>query len=163
VPGVAAGSFPLLGDTGHVDNQFVLAPRINYDYYVEDIDFGIHAMGTFLNLAGRLNQQVNGLQAGQGTLTATSNLTIVTAIVPECSTRIYYSELMNHNKFYCTLFDDLVIDLGIGTRYSSITQNYNSSLTNNLPGSVNNSIRYAAQSFRGIGLATRFDFSCPVK
>jgi hypothetical protein len=37
VPTANAGSFPLLGDVGHVDNHFALAPRLNYKYDVSDV------------------------------------------------------------------------------------------------------------------------------
>ena len=66
----------------------MLAPRVNYNYYVEDLDFGINALGTFLNLTGRFQEQVNGGGGGTGTLTANSSLTIVTAIVTRSSTRV---------------------------------------------------------------------------
>ena len=45
VPTANAGSFPLLGDTGHVDNHFSLAAKVNLKYDVSDL-FAVKATGT---------------------------------------------------------------------------------------------------------------------
>ena len=164
VPSGNAGSFPLLGDIGNVDSQFALAPIVKYKYDVEDLGLAFTGSGTFLNLAGKLERTLTTSTGGQATLTANSSLTLVTANLPEVSTRFYYDELFtNHPHLYWSMFEDLVIDLGIGTRYSSIDQNYTGSLTNSVPGGANVSTRYSRQVFRGIGLTTFSDFSLPIK
>lgn len=164
VPSANAGSFPLLGDTGHTDNNFALAPRINYQYLVTDLNFSVNAMGTFLSLTGRLERKITDTIAGTGDLTANSQLTIITANLPEFSTRVYYGDVFNKQScFYCAFFDDLAIDLGIGTRYSSIAQNYTGALTDSVPAGANTSTRYSTQQFQGVGLTVRTDFSLPVR
>jgi hypothetical protein len=163
VPSANAGSFPLLGNTGNVDNDYALAPRINYQYNVTDLNFAVNAMGTFLSLTGRLERKITNTTAGTGDLTANSQLTIITANLPEFSTRVYYGDIFNQQScFHCSFLDDLAIDLGIGTRYSSIAQDYTGSLTNSVPAGTNTSTRYSTQSFQGIGLTLRSDFSLPV-
>lgn len=163
VPTANVGSFPLLGDVGHVDDHFAMVPHLKYKYNVTDLDFSINASGTFLNLTGHLDREVtNG--AATGNLTSNSSLTIVTANLPEVSTRLYYDELFTkHSHLYCSMLDDLVIDVGVGTRYSSIDQSYTGSLTNSAAAGVNQSTRYSHQSFKGIGLTTTLNFSLPVK
>jgi Legionella pneumophila major outer membrane protein precursor len=163
VPAASAGNFPLLGDTGNVDSHFAMVPRVNYKYDVVDLNFSVNATGTFLSLSGHLERKVTDTNAGQGDLTANSALTIITANLPEFSTRVYYGDVFNKQScLYCPGFDDMAIDLGVGTRYSSIAQNYTGSLTNSVPAGSNVSTRYSTQSFQGIGLTTRMDFSLPV-
>src|SRR4029079_2787186 len=125
VPAANAGSFPLLGDTGHVDNHFGLAPTVKYKYDIEDIGLAFKASGTFLNLTGQLERRTTGTGTGEGVLTASSTLTLITANLPEVSTRLHREELFvnpRHNHSLWSMFDDVIIDLGIGTRYSSISQ-----------------------------------------
>lgn len=165
VPAASAGAFPLLGDVGHVDDHFGLAPIIRYKYDVEDIGLSFKATGTFLNLTGSLERRLSDNAGGQGVLTATSSLTIVTANLPEVSTRLYWDELFTgqshlHNW---SCFDDLIIDLGVGTRYSSIQQSYTGTLTNSAVGGTNTSTRYSTQNFKGLGITSSVDFTLPVK
>jgi len=165
VPTGSVGSFPLLGNIGHVDDHFALVPNIKYKYDVSDIGLSVNASGTFLNLSGHLTEQIVN-PAGQGLLTASSSLTIIVANLPEVSSRLYYDELVaEKSHLHCSWLDDLVIDVGVGTRYSSINQNYTGQLTNTLAGGPGNNMsqRYSTQSFQGIGLTTRADFLFPVK
>jgi len=164
VPTANAGSFPLLGDVGHVDDHFALAPIVKYKYDVQDIGLAFNASGTFLNLTGQLERRISDSNGGQGVLTASSALTLITANLPEVSARFYYDELFaNRPHLYCDWFDDLVIDAGVGTRYSSIQQSYTGSLTNSVAGGTNTSTRYSQQSFKGLGITSTLDFSLPVK
>lgn len=164
VPAAAAGSFPLLGDIGHVDNHFGLAPTVKYKYDIEDIGLAFKATGTFLSLTGQLERRITATGVGEGVLTANSTLTLVTANLPEVSVRLYADELFkDHGHRLWSLFDDVIIDLGVGTRYSSITQNYTGSLTNTVAGGANTSTRYSTQSFQGLGITGSIDLSCPIK
>lgn len=164
VPAGQAGAFPLLGNTGNVDNQFALAPRVNYKYDVSTI-FSVGALGTFLSLTGNLNRNITSGGGGEGDLTANSSLTIITATVPEFSARIFYDEAVDKDSWACCeLLQDMVIDVGIGTRYASIVQNYTGVLTNTTAGTaVNSSSRFSTQQFQGIGLTARMDLKLPVK
>jgi hypothetical protein len=166
VPAANAGSFPLLGNIGNVDDHFGFVPNIKYKYDVSDLAFSVNASGTFLNLSGNLQQKLSNA-AGDGVLTANSSLTIIVANLPEVSTRVYYDELFpNHPRLHhWSLFEDLVIDVGIGTRYSSIDQSYTGQLTNTVGGAPGNNMtqRYSTQNFKGIGLTTKMDFSLPVR
>jgi hypothetical protein len=163
VPAANAGSFPLLGDIGHVDNHFAFAPRVRYNYEVKDLDFDVSVSGTFLSLIGRLQREINDTNAGVGNLTANSSLTIVTANVPEFSRRMTFPELFKkEGRCAFEALEDLQIELGIGGRYSSIDQNYTGSLTNTAPAGVNLTTRYSSQSFRGVGLTAVANFALPV-
>ncbi len=162
VPAANAGSFPLLGNVGHVDDHFALVPRLKYKYDVKDLDFSINASGTFLSLTGHLDRQVTNGTA-QGNLTSNSSLTMVTANLPEVSTRLFYDELFTkHSHLHLSMLDDLIIDLGVGTRYSSINQTYTGSLTNTAGAGTNQSTRYSHQSFKGIGMTTMLNVTLPV-
>ena len=140
VPSGVAGNFPVLGDTSHVDDHFALAPRINYKYDVVNNDLSVNASGTFLSLNGSLQRNISSTDGGQGNLSAaTSSLTIVAVNLPEFSTRVYYGDWVDRNScFWCDGLQDVAIDVGIGSRYSSISQNYTSSLTNTGPGGHEN-------------------------
>jgi hypothetical protein len=165
VPAGSAGNFPLLGDTGNVDNHFAFAPKIVYKYDV-GADLGIQASGTFINLNGNLNRSLSDTASGQGTLNATSSLTIVAANLPEFVTpRLYYGELFPAGSHcHCDALEDLAIILGVGTRYSSLEQSYNSTLTNSIVGGgTNTAQRTATQTFSGAGLTTSMEFWLPVK
>ena len=160
VPTANAGSFPLLGDTGHVDNHFSLAPKVNLKYDVSDL-FAVKATGTFLNLTGHLQRTVTSADGGVGMLTANSSMTIVTATFPEITTRFYFDELFpNHTGSH---FDDLSLDLSFGTRYGSIEQNYTGKLNNSTAAGLNESQRYSTQSFSGIGITSALHFLCPLQ
>lgn len=164
IPAARAGSFPLLGDVGNVDDHFALVPRIVYKYDVSDPDFSVKAAGTFLNLSGRLERKISDSKAGEGTLTANSTLTIIAANIPEFSSRVYYGDLFPAGSlFNCRFFDDLAMDIGVGSRYSSIDQNYTGALTNSVSGGTNSTTRHSTQVFRGIGLTTSLDLSLPVQ
>lgn len=155
------GGFPLLADAGHVDNRFALAPHLNFKYDVSDI-FAIKATGSFMNLSGHLNRTLTPNNGTAGVLTANSSLTIVSANLPEIATRFFYDELMSRRShLYWSIFDDMTIDLGIGTRYSSVEQNYTGKLTNTLPGGTNQSQRYSYQNFKGVGLTSSLNFTLP--
>ncbi len=172
VPVNRAGDFPLLGDTGHVDNHFAFAPRVKYNYDIssalsdleDDVDFPISdvgASGTFLNLSGRLRRQVTSAGGAFGELNANSSLTIVTANLVEAGKRLRYARLVEtKEREPWEPLRDLEIELRIGTRYSSIDQNYTGSLTSGT-GAANVSTRYSSQSFRGIGLTTALNFLLP--
>ncbi|MBI1831698.1 MAG: hypothetical protein HYR84_09635 [Planctomycetes bacterium] len=163
VPAANAGSFPLLGDVGHVDDHFALAPRLNYKYDVSDV-LAIKATGSFMNLTGHLERTLSAPDGTLANLSANSSLTIVTANLPEISTRFYYDELfLRPAQSHWSIFNDLAIDLGIGTRYSSIEQNYTGKLTNTVPAGKNETQRYSHQNFKGVGLTTTLNFSLPVR
>ncbi|MFO0948962.1 MAG: hypothetical protein U1D30_24135 [Planctomycetota bacterium] len=154
VPADQAGNF-ILGDTGNVDDHFGLAPTVRYNYVVTDAGLGIAASGKFLALSGRLQRQIT-TAAGTGTLNANSNLTIVTANLPELTQRIFLDEyfLEKHGKEWLA---DCVLDLSLGSRYSSVSQTYNSTLASG----ANISQRSSDQMFRGIGITSAAVFYCP--
>ena len=160
VPAANAASFPLLGDIGHVDNHFGLAPRVNYKYDVSN-DLAIKATGSFMNLKGSLDRTLAPSDGSIGLLTASSTLTIISANLPEVTTRFFYDELFSSSSLYCSTFDALTIDLGIGTRYSSIGQTYTGELSNTTPAGKNDTQRSSTQSFTGIGLTTSLNFNLP--
>src|SRR5439155_21599210 len=74
VPAPFVGGFPVLGDTGHVDNHFSFAPHVKFNYYVSDLDLGVGASGTFVNLSGRLQRKETSTNLGTGELDANSSL-----------------------------------------------------------------------------------------
>jgi Legionella pneumophila major outer membrane protein precursor len=162
VPAVVAGSFPLLGNIGNVDNQFALAPRVNYKYDVSN-DFAIKASGTFMTLNGTINQNLTANDGSVGLLTATSQLTIISANLPEITTRFAYADSFAGSAHYWPCFDALTVDLGIGTRYSSLSQTYTGDLSNTSTTGKNETSRSSTQSFAGIGLTSSLDFNLPFR
>jgi hypothetical protein len=163
VPSGSAGSFPLMGDTGHVDNHFGLAPRVEYNYQFTNLDFGIKASGTFLNLNGQLHRDL-AVPGGSGQLDATSNLTLIAANLVEFTKHFEGQDLAaKKGKSPCSCLDDLFIDLSIGTRYSSLEQTYTGSLTNGLTAGSNVSTRSSSQQFAGIGLTGAANLAWEVK
>lgn len=156
VPAASAGDFPLLGDVGHVDDHFSLRPNVKFRYDVSN-ELAIKADGTFMNLTGHLERTL-GPNTGLATLSADSSLTIVTATFPEISTRFFYDDLFSHGSH----LEELVIDLGLGTRYGSIDQTYTGSLTNSGPAGKNETTRFSHQDFAGVGLTTSLNFTLPV-
>jgi hypothetical protein len=163
VPAIAAPAFPILGDTGHVDNQFALVPNVKYSYHIEDTALSISANGTFLGLNGKLDQTVVA-NAGQGHLTATSSLTIIVANLPEVTGRFYCDEFFSgHSHSHWSFLDELIVDLGIGTRYSSINQTYTGDLSNTGAAGLNQTTRSSTQSYVGVGLTTKANLSLPVQ
>src|SRR5207249_8504911 len=99
VPAANAGSFPLLGNTGNVDDHFALAPHLNYKYDVSDI-LAIKATGSFMSLSGQLQRNLSPADGSVGNLTANSSLTIVSANLPEISTRFTYDELFSRSSHF---------------------------------------------------------------
>jgi hypothetical protein len=160
VPAAFAGSFPLLGDTGHVDNQFAFVPRLVYNYHFNDLDFDVGASGTFLNLTGRLQREVSSTSAGIGDLTASSSLTIVVANLVEVGKEVYYPDLLGKD-LTPKCFQDVLVGMSIGTRYASIDQNYTGTLTNGVGNAANVATRYSTQSFKGLGLTGAVSFTLP--
>lgn len=164
VPPASAGAFPLLGDIGHVDNHFGLAPVVRYRYDIDDIGLAFSGSGSFLNLSGFLERQITDTTGGQGLLTANSSLTVINMILPEVFIRYHQDDLFSgQHHFHWSLFEDVFIDLGIGTRYSSIQQNYTGSLTNTAVAGQNQSTRYSSQSFQGFGISGSVNLTAPVK
>jgi hypothetical protein len=162
VPARAGSSFPLLGDTGHVDNQFTFVPRVRYNYQFVDPDFGISASGSFLSLSGRLQRGVISTDGGIGVLSANSSLTIVSANLPEVIKEIYCPDLVGkHLTPKC--FQDLLVGLTLGTRYVAIDQNYTGLLSNGANPGANISTRYSTQSFHGFGLTSSVNLSLPCR
>lgn len=162
VPASRSQNFPLFGDTGSVDNHFAFAPRVNYNYNFADLHFGIAASGSFLNLSGRLNRQVVSVNGGIGLLTANSSLTLIGANLVEVTRRVDLGEWMVEKKGRSESFwDGVLLDLSLGTRYSSIDQSYTGSLVSST-GATNLATRYSSQSFQGIGLTGMANLLYPV-
>jgi hypothetical protein len=152
----------LAADAGHVDDHFGFAPTVNYHYKFQDSDFGIGATGTFLNLSGRLQRDVASTTGGAvGQLTANSSLTLVNAS-SEVARIFDFAALRKREDPCFPLLDDMTVEVGVGVRYSSIDQNYTSSLSNGGAG-ASISTRFATQSFKGIGLTTNVDCRLPVQ
>ena len=156
VPATSAGSFPLLGDIGHVDNHFSLRPNVKFGYNVMN-DLAVKADGTFLNLTGHLERTI-GPDAALANLTANSSMTIVTATFPEITARFYYRDHVGEGAH----LENLLIDLGLGTRYASINQDYTGTLTNSLATGKNETTRFSHQDFKGVGLTSSLNFILPV-
>lgn len=152
--------FPVFGDTGPVDTQFAYAPRVNVDYYVADLDFGIGTSGTFLNLSGRVDRQATSSPGASGQLNAHLNLTLVSANLVEFSRQFAFLDLFPRKDPKHQSVADSVVDLRIGTRYVSLEQNYTGTLTGGSDG-VNVTTRTSTQSFRGIGLTTAGSWVLP--
>jgi hypothetical protein len=163
VPVAFASNFALVGDTGHVDNNFGLAPRVEYNYYFTNLDFGIKASGTFLNLSGQLHRDL-ATAIGSGQLDATSNFTLITANIIEFRKHYEAADFTEKGHESCGWVDDLLLDLSIGTRYSSLEQNYTGSLTSVVSGvGTNSSTRFSSQSFTGIGLTGSANVALEIK
>jgi hypothetical protein len=146
-------AFPILGFTGHVDSKFAYVPRIDIDYYIEDLDFGIGTSGTFLNLSGRVDRQAGSPLLGIAQLNANSNLTIISANIVEFSRRYGFFDLFPKKtpRSQAVSEADTILELRIGSRYVSVDQNYNGTL---LGGSTGQNIttRFSTQTFRGFGI-----------
>jgi hypothetical protein len=156
VPAANARSFPLLGDTGHVDDHFGFAPLVKYNYRLDDFGLGVGVSGQFLNLSGHLERGLSLPPLGLAVLRASANLTLLVANIAEVTQRIFLEDVIEKDK---PCLKDLVLDLSLGTRYASLTQNYDSSLfTNN---GFNSSTRHAEQSFQGFGLTGAVNSSLP--
>jgi hypothetical protein len=160
VPTANARNFPLLADTGHADDHFAFAPIVKYNYQVNDTGLGVGISGKFLNLSGHLERGLSLPPVGLAELRSSGNLTLVVANLPEITQRIYLEDVIDIDKDKPCL-RQLVLDLSLGTRFASLTQNYDSSLiTSN---GSNASTRHAEQSFKGFGLTGAVDCLLPVK
>jgi hypothetical protein len=160
VPAPFAGVFPVLGGTGHVDNHFSFAPIVKLNYYVTDADFSVSTSGTFVSLTGDLNRSDTSTINGTGKLESTSSLTFVSANLVEFSRRYAFLDLFPSKQNGKPSVVDSVIDLSIGTRYSSIDQNYTGTLTGGVNGS-SIAQRHSTQHFRGIGLTSSANWILP--
>src|SRR5262249_24180212 len=88
VPPAFGSFFPVVGDIGHTDNHFAFVPRIQYDYFVKDLDFGISASGKFLSLTGSLQRNVAVTGGTTGNLVSNDSLTLVTVNPVEFTKRL---------------------------------------------------------------------------
>src|SRR5262249_43600617 len=138
VPAGFTPNFPLLGNEGHVDDHFAIAPRINLHYRLPDTDFGLSASGSFLNLTGDLHRTANDTAAGTAELTSTASLTLTVINFAELSRRLYFEDVQaEHGKSASGCFEDLVIDLSIAGRYAALEQSYTGDLTASVAGGTN--------------------------
>lgn len=140
--------FPVFGRTGPVDANFGYAPRINLDYYIQDVDLGVAASGTFVNLSGRIDRQQAGTTGGNAQLTASSTVTLVSANLLEFHRLFAFEGLFPNKELRHQNVADSVLDLRIGTRYVALDQNYNGTLL----GGGNVTTRFSTESYRGIGI-----------
>jgi hypothetical protein len=162
VPGAFAPNFPILGDTGHVNEHFAFAPHINLHYQLPNSDFGLSASGSFLNLTGNLQRDEADTNGGTGHLNATANLTIVAITLAELTRRVYFADVLQDcGKVEGSCLDDLVVDLSIGARYASVDQSYTGQLTD--AGTIGSNIatRQATESFKGFGGTLGFNLIMP--
>ncbi len=162
VPKHFESQFPVFGTTGTVDSEFAYAPRVNLDYYVDEIDATIGASGTFLSLSGRIDRQAGGTTGPAGQLTANANLTLVSANLVEFGRQYAFSDLFPRKAEHKGLADTIV-DLRIGTRYVSVDQNYTGTVTSSGVGTPGSAItnRFSTQTFRGIGLTSAMTWEIP--
>jgi hypothetical protein len=162
VPDQFASQFPVFGTTGRVDSKFAYAPRVNLNYYVTDWDLDIGTSGTFLNLSGRVDRQASATNGPSGQLTASSNLTLVSATLPEFGRRFAFLDLFPKKADAKPGLVDSVIDLRIGTRYIGVDQNYTGTLLSSGvgPGTAV-ATRFSSQTFRGVGLTTAAVWEIP--
>jgi hypothetical protein len=160
VPPAFASSFPVVGDIGHTDNHFAFVPRIQYDYFVKDLDFGISASGKFLSLTGSLQRNFAVAGGSTGNLVSNDSLTLVTVNPVEFTKRIDADTIFG-DHFEKECITDGVIDLTIGTRYISLDQNYSGSLNATTTGS-NVASRYTHQTYKGIGLTGAVNWLTPL-
>jgi hypothetical protein len=159
VPAGFGNKFPLLGDVGHTDDHFAAAPTLDIRYRFPESDLGVSASGRYLSLSGNLNRDLT-FPGGVGSLTASSSLTIATANFIELTRQFAFVDLYAKQSDCLPGLQDLLVDLSIGARYSSIDQNYSGSLTNSLNG-VNVSTRSSSQSFQGFGVTGATQFLLP--
>ena len=153
--------FPAFGTLGSVDTHYGYAPRVTLDYHIHDLDLGVSASGTYLNLSGRIDRQQASTGGNTGHLAASSTLTLVSANVLEFHRLFAFTELFpDKNPKHQNVADSL-LDLRIGTRYVSLDQNYNGALTGG-GDRANITDRFTTQSFRGIGLTTGMRWTVPV-
>jgi len=162
VPSAQVGNFPVLGDTGHVDNHFGFAPNLKYNYQIAALDLGFSGTGTFLNLTGQLHREVAAAGGASGQLDANSTLTIIVANVPEFTKHLEYRNLNRRSCLYCDCLEKLLIDVSIGLRYTSISQNYTGSLTSSAAGMTNQTTRSSTQSLSGVGLTGSVHLAHPL-
>jgi hypothetical protein len=156
-----AALFPVFGDTGRVDTQFAYAPRVNLDYYVADYDFAVSTSGTFINLSGRVDRQATSSLGLSGQLSAHSELTLVSANIVELGRQFAFLDLFPRKNPKHQSVADSVLDLRIGTRYVSLSQNYTGALTGGA-GVANITTRDSTQTFRGVGLTLAADWNLPI-
>lgn len=162
VPPAWAGAFPVLADVGHTDNHFAFVPRVQYDYYLADLDVGIGASVKFINLTGTLQRNVATAGGAFGNLVSNNSLTIVSINPVEFGRRYELDGLFEGKvEGKKSFFADAVTDLSVGARYVSLDQNYSGSLEGGL-GAMNVATRYTRQNFRGAGVTAAANFLGPL-
>jgi hypothetical protein len=159
VPGFARGGFPLLADAGHTDDHFGFVPRLDLNYRFADSDLGLGASGSYLSLSGNLQRNVV-LPQGVALLSATSSLTLATANLLEVTFHVDAVDLFAKQKDCPKGLEDVLLDVSLGARYSSLDQNYTGSLSDSVNG-VAVTTRSSSQSFQGFGLTSSATASLP--
>jgi hypothetical protein len=162
VPAFGARAFPLLGDVGHVDDHFGIAPRVDLNYLLDDSDIGLGASGTFLNLTGHLQRQLE-FTGGIGNLTANSSFTLVSINLAEINVTFEAGDLFEgkQGKKCFDWLDDLTVRVGVAARYASLDQNYTGTLSDST-GGVNVTTRFSTQTFKGFGVSGGCDLFQPL-
>ena len=155
--------FPVFGTAGNADSSFAFSPRIDLNYYVEDLDLSIGTAGAFLNLTGRVDRQASG-PGGPGQLNAQSSLTLISAIPVEFGRVYYIGEDFPKRRPRHAAVADSTLDLRLGSRYVSVDQNYTGVTTSGIAGAGGStSNRYSSQSYRGLGVTAATVWQVPLR
>jgi hypothetical protein len=161
VPAFGARSFPLLGDAGHVDDHFAIAPRVDLRYLLDDSNVGLGASGYVYNLNGHLQRQLE-FTGGVGNLTANSSFTLISINLAEINVTFTGADLFEGKEGkQADCLDDLLVRLGVAARYASLDQNYTGTLSDSTEG-VSVTTRFSTQSFSGFGISGNCDLFLPV-
>jgi Legionella pneumophila major outer membrane protein precursor len=160
VPPVYASTFPAFASIGSTDNHFAFVPRVQYDYYLANVDFGVSASGKVINLQGGLQRTLASAGGVQGNLVSNANLTIVSINPVEFWRPFDFDELFGdkHRKEH---FEDSQVLLAIGSRFVQMNQNYSGTLQTSGTG-TNVASRYTTQNYSGFGLTAAANWKCPL-
>ena len=158
VPGATPSSPLLLGDAGDVQHDFDFVPKIRYEYEINDLGLGVQASGELLSLNATLKRTLT-TDAGTGVLDASSKLEIVVANILEGTKSFLLKDLLKDcdclEKWHV---DESLVEVTIGTRYSSLHQKFEATLTNG----PNSGRLLSTQDFTGIGLTSSLSFQWPI-
>ena len=158
MPGATPSSPLLLGDAGDVQHDFDFVPKIRYEYEINDLGLGVQASGELLSLNATLKRTLT-TDAGTGVLDASSKLEIVVANILEGTKSFLLKDLLKDcdclEKWHV---DESLVEVTIGTRYSSLHQKFEATLTNG----PNSGRLLSTQDFTGIGLTSSLSFQWPI-
>lgn len=152
LPGTTAALFPGLNLDSTVDHDYGLSPRVDVGLALGDSEYGISAGVNTVNLSGSSRQNAASMAANDS-IDAHSTINILSVNLPEVS-RVIPLDIFEDDQI-----DDVMLELRVGARYSSINQLFTAALRQGSGSAVTTS---SFQDFRGVGLTTAGGLSLPV-